>query len=191
MILLDPDLDPDPTLRGRRLSARALTRFLSQAQAAIHFRGEVGVLLTTDRGIRRLNRQYRGKDKSTDVLSFPALELVQSQKESQEKGDLAISVDTARRQSDACGHSLAVEIKVLMLHGLLHLAGYDHEKDNGRMARREARLRAELGLPKGLIERGSSPTLSQKPRKDGATRTGNPLSQKARKDGAGVGVEKR
>ncbi|MFZ1940981.1 MAG: rRNA maturation RNase YbeY [Terracidiphilus sp.] len=169
MILLDPDLDPDPALRGRRLSARALARFLSEAQEAVRLRGEVGVLLTTDREIRRLNRTYRGKDKATDVLSFPAEKFVQ--KREKIAGDLAISIDTARRQGAGCGHSLEMEIKVLMLHGLLHLAGYDHEKDKGRMARREMQLREWLGLPQGLIERGSSPTLSRTARK-GRTRAG-------------------
>ena len=68
-------------------------------------------------------------------------------------GDIAISVGTARKQAVAMGHALGVEIKVLMLHGLLHLGGYDHETDDGEMARREERLRAKLGLPHGLIER--------------------------------------
>jgi probable rRNA maturation factor len=151
MILLDPDLDPDPASGTRRISASALRRFLARAQAVTRLRGEVSVLLTTDRAIRRLNREYRGKDKATDVLSFPATELVQDQERI--AGDLAISVDTARRQSSACGHSIRTEIKVLILHGLLHLAGYDHESDNGQMARRETQLRAQLGLPQGLIER--------------------------------------
>jgi len=71
-------------------------------------------------------------------------------------GDLAISVPTARRQATACGHSLSTELKVLILHGLLHLAGYDHESDTGQMARRERRLRAQLGLPQGLIERAET-----------------------------------
>jgi probable rRNA maturation factor len=90
-------------------------------------------------------------DKATDVLSFPA----DASMPGAEKfaGDLAISVPTARRQGAAYGHSLAIELKVLMLHGLLHLAGYDHETDSGQMARRERVLRAKLGLPQGLIER--------------------------------------
>jgi probable rRNA maturation factor len=149
MILLDPDLDPDPTPHGRKPSARALTRFLAEARAAVRLRGEVSVLLTTDRRIRRLNRQYRGIDKATDVLSFPADSLVQKQ----EKGDLAISVETARRQAAEQGHALTSELQLLILHGLLHLAGYDHETDTGRMARREAELRARFGLGRGLIER--------------------------------------
>jgi probable rRNA maturation factor len=122
--------------------------FLRKAQAAVRLRGEVSVLLTGDEQIRRLNRQFRGKNKATDVLSFPA-------EPGPEKmaGDLAISVATARKQGTACGHSLGTEIKVLILHGLLHLAGYDHETDDGEMARREQKLRARLGLPLGLIER--------------------------------------
>jgi len=151
MILLDPELEPDPAPHGRIPAARTLARFLTQAQSAVRLRGEVGVLLTTDRAIRRLNRQFRGKDKATDVLSFPAEPLAREREKL--AGDLAISVETARNQGAACGHPLGVEIKVLMLHGLLHLAGYDHETDEGRMARRERQLRAGLGLPLGLIER--------------------------------------
>ncbi len=101
-------------------------------------------------------------NKATDVLSFPTFADVskgrrhgapKDLREPQIAGDLAISVDTARRQAGALGHGLAVEIKVLMLHGLLHLAGYDHETDDGEMARLEERLREKLRLPHGLIER--------------------------------------
>jgi len=166
MILLDPDLDPDSAARAQKISAGALARFLAQAQSAIRLRGEVSVLLTSDRAIRRLNHRYRGKNKATDVLSFPADTTVQKQ----EKGDLVISVDAARRQCAEQGHGLAIELKVLILHGLLHLAGYDHENDNGRMARRELALRARLGLAQGLIERTTPPTLSPTRRTDGATR---------------------
>jgi len=133
-------------------SARTLSRFLREAQAAVCLRGHVSVLLTTDRNIRRLNRQFRGKDKATDVLSFPADSLIQNQ----EKGDLAISVPTALLQAREQGHSLTIEIKVLILHGLLHLAGFDHERDTGQMAGREKLLRGRLGLPQGLIERAKA-----------------------------------
>jgi probable rRNA maturation factor len=167
MILIDPDLDSDPTPREGKLSARALTRFLADAQAAVRLRGEVSVLLTSDRKIRRLNREYRGKDKATDVLSFPADPLIQKQEKI--AGDLAISVETARKQCIEQGHALACELQVLILHGLLHLAGYDHENDTGAMARRERRLRERFGLAQGLIERTSLPTLSRKTRKRGAT----------------------
>lgn len=150
-------------------SARSLACFLVDAQSAIRLRGQVTILLTSDAAMRRLNRQFRGKNKPTDVLSFPAADFTPlsrtgrpfgkhragSGASAPERvvGDLAISVQTARRQATERGHSLANEIKVLMLHGLLHLAGYDHETDNGDMARREQKLRAKLGLPHGLIER--------------------------------------
>ena len=115
----------------------------------MRLRGQVTVLLTTDASIRGLNRRFRGKNKATDVLSFPA-EGVGAEGVA---GDLAISVTTALGQATEQGHSLSTEIKVLILHGLLHLAGYDHEVDDGKMARRELLLRAKLKLPQGLIER--------------------------------------
>ena len=174
MILLDPDLDPDPSPRFTSAkhslagnsqplpSPRTLARFLNLAQSAVRLRGEVTVLLTTDAAICKLNKQFRGKNKATDVLSFPA-ESVGPVKIS---GDIAISVDTARRQSAAQCHSLATEIKVLILHGLLHLAGYDHEIDGGKMGRRERLMRAKLNLPQGLIERtGESQPIARKPRR--------------------------
>ncbi|MGA8043270.1 MAG: rRNA maturation RNase YbeY, partial [Terracidiphilus sp.] len=169
MILLDPDLEPDAVPQTKRTrqagaretrtserndrlpTARTLERFLRTAQATVRLRGAVTALLTTDRGIRRLNREFRGKDKATDVLSFPAAEMA-----GDEAGDLAISVETARKQAFEQGHALGTELKVLMLHGLLHLAGYDHETDEGQMARRERALRAKLRLPLGLIERVES-----------------------------------
>ena len=163
MILFDPDLDSDPALNsvsakpaGARAhsslpSARTLSRFLSRAQVEVRLRGQVNALLTTDSAIRSLNRRFRGKNKSTDVLSFPAEQFIHSGEKF--AGDLAISVPTAARQATAQGHTLSTEIKVLILHGLLHLAGYDHETDNGQMARRESLLRARLNLPQGLIER--------------------------------------
>jgi len=172
MILVDPDLDPDPASRAlltkrayspapvstdrssRVPSARTLIRFLREAQTAVHLGGQVSVLLTTDRKIRRLNRQFRGQDKATDVLSFPADAL--APKKAKVAGDLAVSVPTALRQAREQGHTLAIEIKVLILHGLLHLAGFDHERDNGQMARRERLLRGRLGLPQGLIERSGN-----------------------------------
>ena len=142
------------TSRDVRLpSAPTLARFLALAQKAVRLKGQVTVLLTTDAAIRRLNRQFRGKNKTTDVLSFPAsgpgAEAI--------AGDLAISVTTALGQAAEQGHSLSTEIKVLVLHGLLHLAGFDHEVDDGAMARRERVLRLDLGLPLGLIERSGKP----------------------------------
>jgi probable rRNA maturation factor len=109
----------------------------------------VTVLITTDAAIRSLNRRFRGKNKPTDVLSFPS----EGPAAAGLAGDLAISLETALKQATGQGHALATELKVLMLHGLLHLAGYDHEQDAGRMLRREQGLRMRLGLPLGLIER--------------------------------------
>jgi probable rRNA maturation factor len=151
-------------LRQSRIpSSRSLAHFLQQAQSAVRLRGQVTVLLTSDTVIRRLNRQFRGKNRPTDVLSFPANTLVQNQ----EKGDLAISIPAARRQAIEQGHSLATEIKVLILHGLLHLAGYDHEADKGQMARRESLLRSRLGLPLGLIERVTAKSAAKSVLKGG------------------------
>jgi probable rRNA maturation factor len=108
---------------------------------------EFSCLLTNDEEIRTLNKQFRKKDKTTDVLSFPALP------ESGDLGDIAISVDRAVAQAREHGHTVEQEIEILILHGLLHLLGYDHETDEGRMARAERRWRKSLGLPAGLIER--------------------------------------
>jgi probable rRNA maturation factor len=177
MILHDPDLDPDPSpettsvkrknapghFRDLRLpSTRTVARFLAEAQAAVRLRGQVTVLLTTDAAVRSLNRRFRGKDKTTDVLSFPANPLQNAGPAERVAGDIAISVPTARCQGAACGHSLGTELKILILHGLLHLAGYDHEADAGQMYRRECALRSRLGLPQGLIERGTTPRIRRK-----------------------------
>jgi len=180
MILLDPDLDPYPAPRTKTartaspagVSIRSLTLFLAKAKQAVKLRGQVSVLLTTDAAIRKLNRQFRGKNKATDVLSFPAAPEPASQQASKSAsqriaGDLAISVDTARKQAAGQGHALTCELKILLLHGLLHLAGYDHETDDGEMARRERVLRAEFGLPLGLIERTTSESARQRVGKPG------------------------
>jgi len=108
-------------------------------------------VITTDSELRRLNRQFRRKNTATDVLSFPA----PPDAPKGYLGDLAISFDRARAQAREFGHATSVEIRVLMLHGVLHLTGLDHETDSGKMARAEARLRRRLGLPGGLIERAS------------------------------------
>jgi probable rRNA maturation factor len=130
-------------------------------------RGRLTIALVTDAVMRRLNRQYRGADKATDVLSFPADALAQGlSPEALAQGlpsvalakegflgDLAIARGVAARQARAQGHSTRVEIRVLALHGLLHLLGYDHEVDAGEMARLEERLRRRAGVPSGLIGR--------------------------------------
>jgi probable rRNA maturation factor len=135
--------------RAWGLSRAGLSRFLKSAQAAVGLEGEVEVLLAGDRTLRRLNRSYRRKDKATDVLSFPAAEELAGV----HGGDLAISLETARRQAEEHGHTLRDEVRVLLLHGLLHLSGMDHETDRGEMAEREGELRGRLRLPNGLIAR--------------------------------------
>jgi probable rRNA maturation factor len=140
--------------RAARPRRRELARFLRRAIEATGVTGEVGVLLTEDEAIRGLNRKYRRKDMVTDVLSFPAAKTGEGI-----AGDLVISLETALSQAKECGHTLEMEIRVLLLHGLLHLAGYNHETDDGAMLRKEARLRRELGLTAGLIERSHSQSV--------------------------------
>jgi probable rRNA maturation factor len=146
------------------LSKSGLTRFFNRARAAVGLDGDVEVLLTDDATLRRLNRSFRGKNKATDVLSFPAAENPDGYAGNY-AGDLAISLDTAARQAAAFGHSLRDEVRILLLHGLLHLSGLDHEADGGEMAAREGELRRELRLPVALIERSAVV-----PAEDGAKR---------------------
>ena len=113
-------------------------------------RGTITVAVVPDRRVRALNRRYRRKDFPTDVLSFPA-------DEPGELGDVVIAHGVAARQAAAAGHSLSTELRVLALHGLLHLLGYDHERDDGTMRRLERRLRVRGGLREGLIERETRP----------------------------------
>ncbi len=131
--------------RGRPVKDGGLARWLASVAPA-RLRAEVSIALVTDAHIRKLNAQYRRKDAATDVLSFPSDDTL---------GDIVIATGVARRQAREAGHSSATELRVLALHGLLHLLGYDHEHpdDAGRMARAEARLRAKGGLKAGLIER--------------------------------------
>jgi len=104
------------------------------------------VAIVSDARVRALNRRYRRKDNATDVLSFPS-------DDRGYLGDVVIASGVAVRQARAAGHPLATELRVLALHGLLHLLGYDHERDDGRMARLERRLRTRGGLRESLIER--------------------------------------
>ena len=125
--------------------APGLGRWL-EAIAPARARGAVTVALVPDRRVRALNRHYRRTDKPTDVLSFPA-------EEPGLLGDVVIATGVARRQARDAGHPFGTELRVLALHGLLHLLGYDHEQDHGQMARLERRLRRAGGLREGLIER--------------------------------------
>jgi probable rRNA maturation factor len=130
---------------GRGLLRKQLESFARRLASEVAGGRRFCCLLTDDRELRRLNRQFLGRDYPTDVLSFPAA--------NGSLGDIAISVDRARQQAAEFGHSLEEEIAILMLHGVLHLAGMDHERDRGRMRRAEIRWRKALGLPAALIER--------------------------------------
>ena len=137
----------------RRQLERPLQRFASTLETEVAGGSRFDCLVTTDAGLRGLNRIFRGHDTPTDVLSFPS---PRSPVPEPSLGDLAISLPRARAQARQFGHSLEDEIRILMLHGLLHLLGMDHETDRGRMARAERRWRARLGLPLGLTERVAS-----------------------------------
>jgi probable rRNA maturation factor len=146
------------------LNVGALGRFVLRARKAVGLRGQVNVLVTSSAALRSLNLRFRRQNKATDVLSFP---LTSSTSESRNapklEGEIAISADIALQNSFRLGHPAAQEIKILVLHGILHLAGFDHERDNGEMARKETRLRRALGLPAALIER-VTPDRAQFPR---------------------------
>lgn len=133
--------------RGREIPAGGLARWL-RSIAPARARGELSIAIVPDSRVRQLNRQFRGKDKATDVLSFPA-------DTRGVLGDVVIARGVAARQAREQGHPLDTELRILALHGLLHLIGYDHEAadDRGRMRRMEERLRRKGGLATGLIER--------------------------------------
>jgi probable rRNA maturation factor len=124
-------------------------RFVRRACGAVKLKGTVNVVVTGNPEMRSLNRRFRGKDTATDVLSFPAVPGLPGGL----AGDLAISSEIAADNARQFGHTIEDEIKILILHGALHLAGYDHKTDNGKMARKEAQLRADLKLPITLIAR--------------------------------------
>jgi len=130
------------------LKKDTLREFVGVACRATGLRGAVAVLLTGDREMRDLNWRFRGKAYSTDVLSFPPLFDTHDF-----SGDIAVSLETAARNARRYRHSLSRELRILLLHGILHLAGYDHERDRGEMARRESHLRRRFRLGPGLIER--------------------------------------
>lgn len=125
---------------------QSLAAFASRAKRAIGLKGTVSIVVTDDRSMQTLNKQFRKKNKPTDVLSFPS-------DIKGHDGDIAISEEIATTQAKALGHSLQTELKVLVLHGLLHLAGHDHENDAGKMARKESLLRKKFKLPLAITER--------------------------------------
>ncbi len=140
--------------RGRPVADGGLGRWLA-AVAPARARGEVAIALVSDARARRLNHAYRGRDAATDVLSFPVQPPAASGDAAGGLGDIVIATGVARRQAREAGHRYQTELRVLALHGLLHLLGYDHHAadDRGRMARTESRLRRTGGLAAGLIER--------------------------------------
>jgi probable rRNA maturation factor len=157
--------DPDPArprlkvdvcdARGLPAAAPGLARWLAGVAPA-SARGEVTIVLATDARVRKLNHEYRGKDYATDVLSFPGADDANPRGGkgiTRHLGDIVIARGVATRQARDAGHALATELRILALHGLLHLLGYDHERDAGEMARVEKRLRRRGGLREGLIER--------------------------------------
>jgi probable rRNA maturation factor len=159
--------------RGHGLRAAALTSWLRRVAPA-RAGGSVSIALVSGARIRALNRRYRHKDAATDVLSFPAAPEAEpgaaaraddSRRPRRRQmtgflGDIVIARDVAKRQARAAGHSETTELRVLALHGLLHLLGYDHETDDGAMNRVERRLRRKGGLREGLIERTASAAAS-------------------------------
>jgi probable rRNA maturation factor len=140
------------------LTEPALARFVDRARKAVGLKGRVDVLVTSDAEMKALNGRFRRKNVATDVLSFGVAP--DGKIPDRLTGEIAISADIAKRNARELGHGSAEEVKILALHGILHLAGYDHERDHGEMARREATLRAQLRLPIGLIERGSRERLA-------------------------------
>jgi probable rRNA maturation factor len=168
MVIFDPPITGAFT---RGVTAAQLQRFARRAQKLAEVQGEVDILIATNRRLRELNRRFRRKDKPTDVLSFPR----------PSGGDIAISAQIALHNAQRFGHSLATELKILVLHGMLHLAGYDHESDNGRMAHAEARMRSQLKLPASLIDRTHAGGKSTKAkRKIKTPRKPAPVKRKAR-----------
>lgn len=148
--------------QGKTFRAPGLGRWLARVAPA-RARGEVTVALVPDARVRALNRTYRGKDTATDVLSFPNTlpkAHVRSPQPDVFLGDIVIARGVARRQAASHAHAESTEWRVLALHGLLHLLGYDHEANGGAMRRVEQRLRRKGGLTRGLIERTqASPTV--------------------------------
>ncbi|HEY6804367.1 MAG TPA: rRNA maturation RNase YbeY [Pyrinomonadaceae bacterium] len=126
--------------RGIKIATASWSKRAEEMAEAIgHHEALATIAFVSDKKIRELNRQFRGIDKATDVLSFPSDEI-------NELGDIAISVQTAARQANENGLTLDEEIAQLILHGLLHLSGYDHETDNGEMNKLELRLRKKLKI---------------------------------------------
>ncbi len=138
--------------RKIKLEARSFAGFLADALSALdEAGGDAAVALVSDRRMRELNKLFRGQDGTTDVLSFPheADDIHTEHDDSQSGtflGDIVVSAEQAARQAEENGLTLDLEIKQLILHGLLHLSGYDHETDDGEMNARELELREKLNI---------------------------------------------
>ena len=173
--------------RGRGVAAPGVSRWLARI-APSRARGTVSVALVSDARIRALNREYRRIDRATDVLSFPAISQSSPPQRTRSTrrdkptrgltsvssvpsvvesflGEIVIARGVARRQARVAGHSELAELRLLALHGLLHLLGYDHERDDGRMRLVERRLRRRGGLREGLIERARPAKKSRRVRR--------------------------
>ena len=135
--------------RKVRFNENEYTTFLARIHREIADQREFTVLVSSDEALRHANRRFRGKASTTDVLSFP-------DGEDSRLGDILISARRAELQAANFGHSVEEELKILVLHGLLHLMGYDHETDSGKMKRVETHWRKKMGLPAGLVERETS-----------------------------------
>lgn len=160
------------------LTEVALERFVARARRVAGLKGTVDVLLTSNAEMQSLNQRFRKKEKATDVLSFPA---GPGSPRKRFSGEIAISAEIAMQNARALDHTAAQEVKILVLHGILHLRGYDHECDRGEMARRERQLRTRLRLPLGLMERERG--LATPARNDGGettqgSRRGKPAQRK-------------
>lgn len=159
---MQPNIILKRHVRGVR--AADLARLAAQAARLLKLSGTLTVLVTHSREVRALNSRFRSADHATDVLSFPAPEFARGF-----AGDIVISADVASKNARTMGNTAAEEVKILVLHGMLHLAGYDHENDSGEMHAREQHLRKRLDLPVGLIERNvnragkATSTPSRKP----------------------------
>jgi len=136
--------------RTRGFSRRRIRAFAKRLESEVTGGRPFTCLIADDPQLRRLNREFLRKDYPTDVLSFP------SESAPGFLGDIAISLERAQRQAAEYGHAVGREVEILMLHGVLHLLGMDHEKDRGQMARAESKWRARFGLPRGLIGRARS-----------------------------------
>jgi probable rRNA maturation factor len=196
-------MDPDSRLavavtdgRGRTIADGGLGRWL-RSIAPSRARGDLSIAIVTDARIHALNWQYRGVDRPTDVLSFPADDGTDGTSGTRGTGgtrllgDIVIARGVAQRQAREHGHSLQIELRILALHGLLHLIGYDHDDpdDGGRMKRAEERLRRKGGLTGGLIGRAGRSAKGTSTRASGSPRRRRVVAFRRRRGSTRARVE--